>query len=244
MRHVGQAEALDAFFRSVDDVHRVTAQDEVEQGRGRRIGAVWPAAWRAIWPAAWPAAWPADRIGPGELPGQVDALAVLPCPWNGGPWSAAAAAGTRKNFQLDLFDPDDGHYECSAIVTNKAVTGRTLRFFLCGRGTHEKVYGELKNGFAFDCIPTQRYYANSAWQVLSVIAFNLMRGLQATTAERRRTNFKRRTVRVFETIQTLRYRFINRAGLLVQPNGRATLDVGDNAMVRERFQAIGQALAA
>lgn len=35
---------------------------------------------------------------------------------------------TRKNFQLDLFDPDDGHYEYSAIVTNKAVTGRTLWF--------------------------------------------------------------------------------------------------------------------
>ena len=26
---------------------------------------------------------------------------------------------TRKNFQLDLFDPADGHYEYSAVVTNK-----------------------------------------------------------------------------------------------------------------------------
>lgn len=151
---------------------------------------------------------------------------------------------TRKNFQLDLFDPDDGHYEYSAIVTNKAVTGRTLWFFMCGRGTHEKVYGELKNGFAFDCIPTQRYNANSAWQVLSILAFNVMRGLQASVTERRSTNRKRRAIRVFETIHTLRYRFINRAGLLVRPNGRATLDVGDNIMVRERFQAVEQALAA
>ena len=152
---------------------------------------------------------------------------------------------THKNFQLDLFDPDDGHYEYSAIVTNKAVSGRTLWFFMCGRGTHEKVYGELKSGFAFDCIPTQSFEANSAWQVLSVIAFNLTRGLQsATTAKKRRTNRKRQTVRRFELIHTLRYRLINRAGLLVQPGGKTTLDVGNNKMIRERFEAIGQALAA
>ena len=151
---------------------------------------------------------------------------------------------TRKNFQLDLFDPDDGYYEYSAIVTNKAITGRTLWFFMCGRGTHEKVYGELKNGFAFDCIPTQSYEANSAWQVLSVLAFNLTRGLQASVAGRRATNRKRRTIRVFETIHTLRFRWLNRAGLLVQPNGRTTLDVGNNATVRERFQALEHALGA
>ena len=150
---------------------------------------------------------------------------------------------TARNYQLDLFDPDDGHYEYSAIVTNKAVTGRTLWFFMCGRGTHEKVYGELKGGFAFDCVPTQRYQANSAWQVLSTIAFNLMRALQARTAERRCTNRKRRAVRAFRTIHTLRHQFINRAGLLVQPNGRSTLDVGNNGIVRDRFQTIEQALA-
>lgn len=151
---------------------------------------------------------------------------------------------THKNFQLDLFDPDDGYYEYSAVVTNKAVTGRTLWFFMCGRGTHEKVYGELKSGFAFDCIPTQRYQANSAWQVLSIIAFNLIRGFQTkTTAEGRRTNRKRRTIRRFEQIHTLRYRFLNRAGLIVHPNGRATLDVGNNLMVRERFESICRGLA-
>src|SRR5436309_474130 len=57
--------------------------------------------------------------------------------------------------------------------------------FMAGRGTHEKVYAELKGGFAFDCVPTMRYAANSAWQLLSVLAFNLVRGFQmATTAER------------------------------------------------------------
>ena len=151
---------------------------------------------------------------------------------------------TEKNFQLDLFDPDDGYYEYSAVATNKAVTGRTLWYFMCGRGTHEKVYGELKNGFAFDCVPSQRFEANSAWQVVSVIVFNLTRGFQAlTTAPVQAANRKRRTLSRFEHIQTLRYRFLNRAGLLIRPNGRPTLDVGDNPLVRERFESIDTALA-
>ena len=150
---------------------------------------------------------------------------------------------TAKNYQLDLFDPDDGYYEYSAIVTNKTITGRTLWFFMCGRATHERVYGELNGGFAFGCVPTQCYQANSAWQVLSTIAFNLMRALQACTAERRRTNPKAPAIRAFRMIHTLRYQFINRAGLLVQPNGRSTLDVSNNRIVRDRFQTIEQALA-
>ena len=83
---------------------------------------------------------------------------------------------TAKNYQLGLFDPDAGYFEYSAIVTNKEVTRRTLWFFMCGRGTHEKAYGKLKGGFAFDCLPTQRYHANSAWQVFSILAFNLITG--------------------------------------------------------------------
>ena len=151
---------------------------------------------------------------------------------------------TTKNYQLDLFDPDDGYYEYSAIVANKEVSGRPLWFFMCGWGTHEKVYGELKGGFAFDCLPTQRYLANCAWQVFSIIAFNLMRAMQAGTTERRSTYHKRRTIRPFQAIQTLRYGFINRAGLLVQPGGRQIIDVGNNPMVRERFKIIESALAA
>lgn len=47
-----------------------------------------------------------------------------------------------------------GHYDYSAVVTNKTVTGRTVWHFMNACGTHEKVYGELKGGYAFDCIPT------------------------------------------------------------------------------------------
>ena len=80
--------------------------------------------------------------------------------------------------------------------------------------------------------------------MFSILAFNLMRAMQAGTTERRSTNRKRRAIRPFLTIQTLRYGFINRAGLLVQPSGRHILDVGNNPMIRERFRAIESALAA
>jgi hypothetical protein len=150
---------------------------------------------------------------------------------------------SRKNFQLDLFDPDDGHFEYSAIVSNRMLGGPHLWWLMCGRGTHEKVYGELKNGFAFDSVPTQRYEGNSAWQVLSVLAFNLVRCFQmATTARGRTPNRKRRTVWIFEAVQTLRFELFNRAGLLLRPQGRPTLDVGNNPEVRERFTVTADAL--
>lgn len=152
---------------------------------------------------------------------------------------------TAKNFQLDLFDPADGHYEYSAVLTNKELSGPALWEFMCGRGSHEKAYAELKSGFAFDCVPTMRYAANSAWQLLSVLAFNLMRGFQVlTTAERRKMSLKRWCLYRFEQIQTLRYLFLHRAGLILRPDGRATLDVGSSPAVRLRFQQVDRALKA
>jgi hypothetical protein len=152
---------------------------------------------------------------------------------------------TAKNFQLDLFDPSDGHYEYSAVVTNKLLGGPALWAFMAGRGIHEKVYGELKSGFAFGCVPSMQYAATSAWQCLSVLAFNLSRGFQlATTAQRRRPSRKRRALFLFETIHTLRALCLQRAGLLVQPHGRATLDVGTASGVTERFDRLDRLLAA
>ena len=45
---------------------------------------------------------------------------------------------TRKNFQLDLFSPDDGHFEYSAVTTNKALSAAALWDFIAGRGAQEK----------------------------------------------------------------------------------------------------------
>jgi hypothetical protein len=45
---------------------------------------------------------------------------------------------TRKNFQRDLFTPDDGHYEYSAVATNLPLGLAALWAFACGRGAQEK----------------------------------------------------------------------------------------------------------
>ena len=152
---------------------------------------------------------------------------------------------TRKNFQLDLFDPNDGYYEYSAIATNKRLSPRYLWHFLNGRGAHEKAYGELKNGFAFDAVPTGRYAANTPWQRLSLLPFNLSRGFQtATGAPRPRTDRKRRCVPRFDSIHTLRFRLLGRAARLLPPTGKTTLDLGASTSVEYDFHRALQRLRA
>lgn len=152
---------------------------------------------------------------------------------------------TRKNFQLDLFDPDDGHYEYSAITTNKELNGLNLWHFLNGRGTHEKAYAELRNGFAFHCVPSLKAGANAAWQILSVLAFNLTRSFQvAAHPQPRSRSRKRRTLNCFETIHTLRFKLLSRAGILLHPAGRTTLDLGTSPAAQHDFQRIARVLRA
>jgi hypothetical protein len=74
------------------------------------------------------------------------------------------------------------------------------------------------------------------------VAVNLMRGFQVATAARRLPTRKRRSLHPFETIHTLRYLYLHRAGLVVYPNGRPTLDIGSSVNVRRRFQHVEQQL--
>src|SRR5216117_2852291 len=52
-----------------------------------------------------------------------------------------------KNFQLDLFTPDDGHFEYYAVATNLALSLPALYDFIGGRGAQEKTFAELKGEF-------------------------------------------------------------------------------------------------
>jgi hypothetical protein len=87
-----------------------------------------------------------------------------------------------RNFQLDLFTPDDGHYEYSAVATNLDLGLPALYAFICGRGAQEKTLAELKGEFALDVVPTKHYAANSAWQQFSVLTQNLIRNFQPRPA--------------------------------------------------------------
>jgi len=149
-----------------------------------------------------------------------------------------------KNYQLDLFDPSNGHWEYSAIATNKTLGMRELWLFMAGRGAHEKALAELKTGLAFNTIPSLSYAANSVWQILVVLAHNLLTTFQiATRATRRRRTRKATAIFDLKSVRSLRYELFNRAGLLQHPAGRATLTLSNNIPTRKLFESIVDKLA-
>ena len=118
---------------------------------------------------------------------------------------------TRKNYQLDLFDSDDGTFEYCAVATNLPFELRALWRFTAGRGLHEKAIGELKTGLSFDTIPTHDYHANGAWQQFVILAHNLLANFQIETGLTKRNRTLKNTNRwPLKSIRTLRFELINR----------------------------------
>jgi len=152
---------------------------------------------------------------------------------------------TRKNFQLDLFSPDDGHFEYSAVTTNKALAPPALWAFIAGRGAQEKTYGELKGEFAFDVVPTHHYGANSAWQHLSVLAHNLLRSFQLQTLASPKPRSRKRTYAfALRSMRTLRFLLIARAGRLARIDGRPVLRLTRNPATQALYDRVAHALTA
>jgi Transposase DDE domain group 1 len=146
---------------------------------------------------------------------------------------------SRKNFQLDLFSPDDGHFEYSAVITNKTLGVAPLWHFMAGRGAHEKTLSELKQQLAFDAIPTQDRQANSLWLQLSALTHNLVRSFQLALGVSRRPNGWKRTYRyVFESLQTLRFTLIQQPARIVRPGGRAELRFTVSDLARRRIEHV------
>jgi len=149
-----------------------------------------------------------------------------------------------KNYQLDLFDPNDGHYEYSAVTSTLDLTLAPLWHFACGRGNHEKTIAQLKTGLAFHAVPTMAYAANSAWPHLVVLTHNLLTTFQIETGAARRTPTRKRTVLpVLQTIQTLRFTVFHRAAQLVRPGGVLRLRLTANDATRQTYTRIRDALA-
>src|SRR6516225_10758793 len=152
---------------------------------------------------------------------------------------------TRRNFQLDLFTPDDGHYEYSAVATNMPLGLAALWAFACGRGAQEKTFAELKSEFALDVVPTKHYAANSAWQQLSILRHNLMRSFQLDTlAEPKARSRKRTYAFLFRSMRTLRFLILARAGRVTRIDGRNVLRLADNPATQALYERIAHALAA
>jgi len=152
---------------------------------------------------------------------------------------------SRKNFQLDLFTPDDGHFEYYAVATNMSLGLPALFAFVCGRGAQEKTLAELKGEFALDVVPTNHYGANSAWQQLSVLAHNLFRNFQLDTgAEPKRRSRKRTYAYLLPSLRTFRFLVIARAGRVTRVNGRNVLRLAHNPSIEQLYERLQHALAA
>ena len=150
---------------------------------------------------------------------------------------------SRKNFQLDLFSPDDGHFEYSAVATNKSLSIPALWHFMAGRGAHEKTLSELKSQMAFAAIPSNDRHANAAWQLLSVLALNLVRSFQiATGAARRPRSWKRTFDYVFRSVATLRFELIHQPARLVRPAGSTHIRFAVSPRARSQIEQCKRAI--
>ncbi len=151
-----------------------------------------------------------------------------------------------KNFQLDLFSPDDGYFEYSAVATNLTLTPQVLWHFAAGRGAQEKTFAELKGEFALDVVPTNHYGANSAWQQLSILAHNLIRSFQLQSnlvTDRPRTLKRTYSYRIM-SMKTLRFLLINRAARVSRISGRKVLRFAANPATEILYHRIAQPFAA
>jgi hypothetical protein len=150
-----------------------------------------------------------------------------------------------RNFQLDLFTPDDGHFEYAAVATNMPLALPALYAFICGRGAQEKTLAELKGEFALDVVPTRHYGANSAWQQLSVLAYNLIRSFQLDTLATPKPRSRKRTYRyLIRSMRTLRFLLITRAGRLTRIGGRHVLRLSHNPATEALYASLNRRLAA
>ena len=150
---------------------------------------------------------------------------------------------TRKNLQLDLFDPDDGHFEYSAVATSKALGIPALWHFMAGRGAHEKTLAELESQVGFATIPTHDRAANAAWQILSALTLNLVRSFQIATGAVERPRTRKRTFDyVFQSLSTLRFELIAQPVRLVRPTGRQKLRFSVAGRVKGRIEGCQQSL--
>jgi len=151
-----------------------------------------------------------------------------------------------KNYQLDLFSPDDGYFEYSAVATNLTLTPRALWYFAAGRGAQEKTIAELKGEFALDAVPTNHYGANSAWLQLCVLAHNLLRSFQLhTTLAWPKPRSRKRTYSYrIASMKTLRFLFVNRAARLTRISGRNVLRFSSNPATETIYHRIAGHLAA
>jgi hypothetical protein len=143
--------------------------------------------------------------------------------------------GQHKDpIQFDLFEPRHFSYQYKVIVTNKGDSAKLVVLFHNGRGSQEALFGLAKNEVGLDVIATRRLAANQTFTLCAMVAHNLAHEVQMLAAPAAlRARPKRPTAWKFQTLDTLRHRFIQRAGRLIRPQGNLTLIMSANPSVRK-----------
>ena len=146
-----------------------------------------------------------------------------------------------KECQLDLFSPDNIDYGYSVICTNLDMKAKNILKFMSGRSAQEKAIGELKSDFAFDKLPSKSFSANSAFQQISMMSYNLMNSFQLHALGYKK--MKKRNIAVtrwFKNLRfkTLRFLVLYRAGILNRPNGKQTLSLSKNKATEKLYKEI------
>lgn len=146
---------------------------------------------------------------------------------------------TKKNYQLDLFDPEDGYFEYSAVSTNLELGAAALWEFMAGRGAQEKTFAELKGQWALDGVPTRHYGANSAWQQISVLGHNLLRNFQLQTLATKKPRSRKRTYGyLLHSLKTIRFKLIHQPARIVKPQGYSVLRFSVTPPVQKLIESI------
>ena len=136
----------------------------------------------------------------------------------------AVARQTKEALQLDLFEPRHIDHEYRVLVTNKRNSARRVLLFHYGRGAQEGIFAEAKQHAGLDLIPTRRLLGNQMVTLCAMMAHNLGREMQMRAQARSNySRAKRPAAWTFQTLDTLRHRFIQRAGRLTRPKGELTL---------------------
>ena len=146
--------------------------------------------------------------------------------------------GQQKGpIQLDLFQPQEAGYEFKVVVTNKKGIALKIVRFHEGRGQQENLFSELKDQANMDYLPSRRWAGNKIYLICAILAHNLGRELQMAASEPQRgTTEKRSPLWIFEGLEMMRRKFLQRAGRLTRTNGVLTLTMSANRAVEQVLQ--------
>ncbi len=147
--------------------------------------------------------------------------------------------GQQKGpIQLDLFEPTEPGFDFKVIVTNKTAWAMKVVRFHEGRGQQEHIFAELKTQTNMDYVPSRSWAGNKIYLLCAMIAHNLAKELQMDANQPRRgTTERRQPLWIFEGLDIMRRKFIQRAGRLTRTNGAVTLTMSANRAVQEAIES-------